>query len=100
MEKLVEQNLQEIKTLFKEHGAVKAYLFGSAATGKSNGKSDIDFLFTFSADMDYETYANNYFSLAHSLEKLLKQPVDLIAEKTLNNPYLIESINESKIQLL
>ena len=100
MEKIVEQNLQEIKTLFKKHGAVKAFLFGSAATGKANGKSDIDFLFSFSAEMDYETYANNYFSLATSLEKLLHKQVDLVAEKTLQNPYLIESINESKIQII
>jgi hypothetical protein len=100
MEKIVEQNLPEIKSLFIKHGAVKAYLFGSAATGKTNGESDIDFLFSFSSDMDYETYADNYFSLANSLEKLLKKSVDLVAEKTLNNPYLIESINESKIQLL
>jgi predicted nucleotidyltransferase len=34
------------------------------------------------------------------LEKLLNKRVDLVAEKTLKNPYLIESIEESKIQLL
>ena len=100
MEKVVEKYLAEIKMLFLHYGAVKAYLFGSSATGNSNGKSDIDFLFSFSSDMDYETYAKNYFSLAAALEKLLNKPVDLVAEKTLNNPYLIESINESKIQLI
>ncbi len=86
MEKIVEKNLPEIKMLFLQYGAVTAYLFGSAATGNANGKSDIDFLFSFSSDMDYETYANNYFSLASALEKLLNKPVDLVAEKTLNNP--------------
>jgi len=76
------------------------FLFGSAATNKFHKNSDVDFLYTFSEDLDYETYANNYFSLLTDLEDLLKKQVDLVAEKTLRNPYLIESINESKIQLL
>ena len=55
---------------------------------------------SFSEDLDYETYGNNYFNLLNDLKKLLKKDVDLIAEKTLKNPYLIESINEHKIQLI
>ncbi|MFP5043110.1 nucleotidyltransferase family protein [Parasediminibacterium sp. JCM 36343] len=100
MEKIVAQHLEEIKKLFLHYGAESAYLFGSAAKDTATEKSDIDFLFSFPANLDYETYANNYFSLAHSLESLLNKRVDLVAEKTLQNPYLIESINESKIQLL
>ncbi len=100
MEKTVEQNLEEIKNTFRKHGAVRAFLFGSAATGSTQEKSDIDFLFSFHPDMDYETYANNYFSLLHSLQNILHKKVDLVAEKTLKNPYLIESINANKVQLL
>ena len=55
---------------------------------------------SFSEDLDYEVYASNYFNLLHDLEDLLKKQVDLVAEKTLKNPFLIESINESKIQLI
>ena len=54
----------------------------------------------FSEDLNYETYEDNYFNLLHELQDLLKKKVDLVAEKTLKNPYLIESINESKIQLI
>ncbi|MEO5911430.1 MAG: nucleotidyltransferase domain-containing protein [Pelobium sp.] len=101
MVSLVQKNLEEIKSLFIKYGAVKAYLFGSASNSVQLDKdSDIDFLFSFPIDMDYVTYADNYFNLVASLEKLLNRPVDLVAEKTLSNPYLIQSINKSKIQLL
>jgi len=38
--------------------------------------------------------------LIEKLESLLHKKGDLVAEKTLKNLYLIESIEESKIQLL
>jgi predicted nucleotidyltransferase len=100
MEEKIKKKLPQIKKIFTKNGAVRVYLFGSAATGKSNKDSDVDFLYTFSEDLNYETYADNYFNLLHELQDLLKKQVDLVAEKTLKNPYLIESINESKIQLL
>jgi len=100
MEKQIETKLPQIKNLFTKYGAKRVFLFGSAATNKFNENSDVDFLYSFSEDLDYETYANNYFSLLDELQVLLKTKVDLVAEKTLRNPYLIESINESKIQLL
>lgn len=97
---VVEHNLPMIQNLFRKYKAERAYLFGSAATGKATEKSDIDFLFSFPADMDYETYADNYFKLLYELQDLLKKDIDLVAEKTLKNPYLIQSIEESKIRLL
>jgi predicted nucleotidyltransferase len=100
MEKQIENKLPQIKKIFSKYGVKKVYLFGSAATNKFHKKSDVDFLYTFSEDLDYETYANNYFNLLTELQDLLKKEVDLVAEKTLRNPYLIESINKSKIQLL
>jgi hypothetical protein len=100
MEKIIQDNLIEIKRLFKHYGAEKAFLFGSAAAGRLNKNSDIDFLFSFPKEMHYETYANNYFALINSLEMLLEREVDLIAEKTLQNPFLIEKIDSQKIRLV
>ncbi len=100
MESKIENNLTQIKHLFSKYGAKNVFLFGSAATNKFNKNSDVDFLYSFPEDLDYETYANNYFGLLYELQELLKTEVDLVAEKTLRNPYLIESINENKIQLL
>lgn len=100
MEKHIETNLPKIKQLFIKYGAKSAFLFGSNATEKAVNSSDVDFLFSFKNDLDYEAYADNYFNLLYDLEKLLNRNIDLVSEKTLKNPYLIESINESKIQLL
>jgi len=100
MEASVAEHLNDIRQLFRKYGAVRAYLFGSAAKNAMNSKSDVDFLFSFPKNMDHEKYSDNYFALADALEELLGRKVDLVAEKTLRNPYLIESIEESKIQLL
>ena len=100
MDKIVEHNLPAIKHIFISHGVECAYLFGSAAKGTTNAQSDVDFLFKFPSDMDYVAYADNYFDMQEELQKLLNKKVDLIAEETLSNPYLIEKINSQKIQLL
>lgn len=100
MEKSIEKKLPKIKQLFTKYNVKSAYLFGSVTTDKFDSESDVDFLYSFSEDLDYEIYGNNYFNLLNDLEKLLNRQVDLVAEKTLKNPYLIESINETKIQLI
>lgn len=100
MESLIKNHLPEIKNLFKKYDVKEAYLFGSAAKNNLKEESDIDFLINFSNKTDFESYGNNYFDLLYALQDLLKRDVDLIAEETLSNPYLIESINQSKIQLI
>ncbi len=82
------------------YGVEKAYLFGSAAKGTMKQDSDVDFIIRFPDDMHYTTYADNYFALADALEALLKKDVELVAEETLQNPYLLQSINSHKMQLL
>ena len=100
MEKVVEQNLPQIKKLMLEYGVERAYLFGSAAKGTMTPDSDIDFIIKFPETMNYVSYADNYFALADALESLLKKNVDLVTEKTLKNPYLVENINRHKLQLI
>ncbi len=100
MKKLIEQNLPQIKQLMQHYGVEKAYLFGSAAKGTMKEDSDVDFIIRFPDDMHYTTYADNYFALADALEALLKKDVELVAEETLQNPYLLQSINSHKMQLL
>ena len=100
MEKTVEQYLPQIRNLFKKYGVERAYLFGSAAKNISHQSSDVDFIISFLPDMDYETYGSNYFNLLYALQDLLHKNVDLVTEKTLINPYLLQSINQHKVQLL
>ncbi|WP_165825424.1 nucleotidyltransferase family protein [Pedobacter yonginense] len=100
MENLISNHLPEIRNLFKQYDVKEAYLFGSAAKNTLKDDSDIDFLINFSNKTDFESYGNNYFGLLYALQDLLKRNVDLVAEETLSNPYLIESINQTKIQLI
>lgn len=100
MEKLVEKYLPQIKQLLRQYGVERAYLFGSAARGTMTDTSDVDFVIKFPDDMHYTTYADNYFELADALEHLLKRNVDLVTEKTLKNPYLLQTINSNKLQLI
>lgn len=100
MEATIQKALPEIKILLKRHEVESAYLFGSAAKETTTEQSDVDFLIRFKSGLDYKSYGSNYFELLYSLQKLLNKEVDLIAEETLSNPYFIESINRSKIQLL
>jgi predicted nucleotidyltransferase len=99
-ENIVQQNLLQIQALMKKYGVEKAYAFGSAVKGTMREDSDVDFIIRFPDDMDYVTYADNYFELADSLEKLLKREVDLTAEETLENPYLIQCIDNHKIRIV
>jgi predicted nucleotidyltransferase len=70
-------------------------VFGSVLTDKFGKNSDIDFLVDFS-NIDLHQYADNYFDLKSSLEKLLGRPVDLLESKAIKNPYLKHSIDSSK----
>lgn len=100
MDSSLVQQLPQIQQLMRQYGVERAYVFGSAASNALTQESDVDFLIRFPATLDYETYYRNYVGLLHSLENLLQREVDLVAEETLQNPWLIKSINTHKVQVL
>ena len=100
MTQLIQTNISAIKVLLNKYDIEEAYLFGSAASGNFNDESDVDFLIKFKANLDYVTYSDNYFALMYAMQELLKREVDLVAEETLSNPYLIASINKNKVRLI
>ena len=81
--------------LCSTHNVKSLFAFGSVCTELFNDKSDIDLLVSFKP-MEYGDYADTYFELAEKFENLLKRPIDLITDKSLSNPYFIESINHTK----
>ena len=95
MNRILTDNISSIKTLCQQHKVSCLYAFGSVCTDKFNEKSDIDLLISF-YPMDHGDYADNYFELAEHFEYLFHRPVDLVTQKSLSNPYFIESINSSK----
>ncbi len=97
---LIKNNLPQIRQIMKAHGVVSAFAFGSVLSDSMRPDSDIDFVIKFDEGMGYEEYGRNYFKLMYALHDLFKRDVDLVAEETLKNPYLIQSINNNKFQLL
>ena len=100
MDKHVASHLESVKHLLQRFGVERAYLFGSAAKGTMRHDSDVDFVISFPNNMHYTTYANNYFDLADALETLLSRKVDVLTENSIKNPYLRQSIDQHKLQLI
>jgi predicted nucleotidyltransferase len=98
MQRIIEDNIDSIKTLCRIYNVKSLFAFGSVCSDKFNDQSDIDLLIAFNS-MDYADYADSYFSLAEKFEELFKRPVDLITDKSLSNPYFINSLNKTKTLL-
>lgn len=95
MHSLIKNKLSELKQLCETYDVKTLYVFGSACTDKFNESSDIDILVSFK-DISIEEYTDNYFELHYKLNELFNREIDLITENSLSNPYLIESIEETK----
>lgn len=95
MQKIIEDNIGNIRTLCQMYNVKSLFAFGSVCTNKFNDQSDIDLLIIFNS-MDFGDYADTYFTLADKFEELFKRPVDLITDKSLSNPYFIDSLNQTK----
>jgi len=100
MDAVLQQNLPQIRELLRQYGVEAAYAFGSAVKGTRKADSDMDFVIRLPENMDFVTYSDNYFSLLIALQALLQTEVDLVTEKTLKNPFLIQTINAHKFLLL
>ncbi len=46
--------------------------------------------------MDYGAFADNYFLIADKFEELFQRSVDLVTDKSLSNPFFIDSVNQTK----
>ncbi len=95
MNSIILNKMEELNDLCLQYDIKSMYVFGSVCTEKFNEESDIDILISFK-DISIEKYTDNYFELHHKLEELFGRKVDLMTEKSLSNPYLIESIEETK----
>ena len=96
MHAFLKNKKEAIRQICRMYGVKRLYIFGSVVSEKFGKDSDIDFLISFSDDLSIEDYTNNYFSLHYKLRDLLQREIDLVTERTLSNPYFIESINSSK----
>ena len=89
-----DQTIHDIAELCEEFGVERLELFGSAATGEVEEANDIDFIVRF-ADRS-PGYANRYLDFAKALEELLDREVDLVTERSIQNPYFRRSVDASR----
>ena len=93
---ILKNRQDELKNLCVTLKIKRLYVFGSAVTDKFNNESDIDFLISFVDNLSVEEYTNNFFILHRKLREIFEREIDIVTERTLSNPYFIESINETK----
>ena len=96
MNSIITEKIPQVVMLCKKYHVATMHVFGSANTDTFNENSDIDFLISFLSDVRLEEYADNFFDLMFELDELFGRKVDLVSEKTLSNPYLISSIEQTK----
>ena len=95
---IINDNIDKIRTLCVSHNVKTLFAFGSVCTDNFNDSSDIDLLISFNP-MDYGDYADNYFSVADKFEEIFDRHVDLVTDKSLSNPFFIDSVNQTKTLL-
>jgi predicted nucleotidyltransferase len=96
MQKIIENHINELKEICQTLKVKRLFAFGSVVKGNFTDSSDIDFLISFVENITPEEYSDNYFALHYRLRELFHREIDIVTERTLSNPFFIESINESK----
>lgn len=96
MNRLIEDNRQEMERVCRRHHVRRIELFGSAAgPGFDPTQSDLDFLVTFK-ELDSDEYADAYFGLLEDLQALFQRPVDLVVESAIQNPYFRQAVESTR----
>ena len=63
-----------------------------------SGDSDLDFLVDF-RPLPVGVYADAFFGLHEELERLFGRPVDLVVASAIKNPYLRQSVEQTRALL-
>jgi len=98
MDKIITENINKIRRYCKRYKVKELYAVGSVVTENFTDDSDVDLLIKFE-EISIDEYTDNYFILHELLEKIFKRKIDLITDRSLSNPFLINSIEKNK-QLL
>ena len=99
MTSLIEKNRVKLQQLCQLYDVKRFEIFGSAAGDNFDEQnSDLDFLVEF-LPADPTRHAHCYLNLLVELEDLFHRRIDLLEIKAIKNPYLMESINQSRVEL-
>jgi predicted nucleotidyltransferase len=92
-------NIESLQFVCKQHYVKKLFAFGSVCREDFGENSDIDFLVQFNTNLPLTDYLDNFLSLKEKLEKIFHRKVDLINEKYIKNPYIINGIEKTRTSL-
>ncbi len=92
LNKEIQHFLPSITSLFEKHKIKNAWFFGSVLTEKFNQKSDIDLLINLQDGLEPIEAGGHLWDLTFELEDLLHRKVDLVSERSINNPYFLKEI--------
>jgi predicted nucleotidyltransferase len=84
-----------IRQLCSRYKVKHIYAFGSLLSGKFNEDSDVDFIVDFEP-IDIAQYADNYYDFKFSLEDIFHEPIDLLEEKAIKNPYFRQVVEKQR----
>ena len=93
---LIETYKEQILLLCENYKVKSLYSFGSVNSKQFTLNSDVDLMVDFNTTDPLE-YTENYFELKFALEKILNRSIDLLENKAIKNPFLRESIDNSKV---
>jgi hypothetical protein len=93
---LLEEKLPALAEACRRFQVKRLFLFGSGARGGFRPESsDLDFLVALE-DSSPAEYTENYFGLAHELERLFGRRVDLVTERSVPNPYFRQVLEATR----
>jgi uncharacterized protein len=96
MHPIIDTNRAEVAALCQRSGVTRLEVFGSAARDDfDESRSDIDFLVEFDTGRATQGL-RGYLDFKEDLEQLFGRPVDLVAAKTVRNPYIRATINRDR----
>ncbi len=95
MQPILRNNLKQLEQICRNHHVVRLHAFGSVCSKNFNNKSDIDLIVAFKHRY-FDGYVDNFLSLEKELVTLFNRPVDIVAEETIQNPYFIKVVNQTK----
>lgn len=92
----IRQARSELAAICRRHNVRRLDLFGSAVGPDfDQATSDLDFLVEF-GPFPKAGYSEHYVGLIDDLTGLFGRPVDSVAARAVRNPYLLNSINETR----
>lgn len=90
------RNIDQIRQLCGSNKVKSLFAFGSVLSESFTSDSDIDLVVDIESK-DPIAYSESYFNLKFQLEQLLKRKIDLLEQNSIQNPFLRERIDETKI---